>query len=73
MDPENYKLLNLKKGKQLEIQLCFPEGNSIDATVQVVWTKVLPPGSDAAFDVGLEFIDLPPDAVDVLKDVLKSD
>jgi hypothetical protein len=63
----------LKKGKQQEIVLCFPEGNTIPATAQVVWTKVLPPGSAAAFDVGLEFIDLPPEAVDMLKEVLETD
>jgi len=63
----------LKKGNQLEIELCFPEGNSVVATVRVVWTKVLPPGSDAAFDVGLEFIDLPPAAIDDLKGVLETD
>lgn len=63
----------VKKGKQMEIELCFPEGNSVVATVRVVWTKVLPEGSDAAFDVGLEFINLPPSAIDELKGVLEMD
>lgn len=63
----------LKKGKQLEIELCFPKGNSVAATVRVVWTKVLPSGSDAAFDIGLEFIDLPPAAIDEIKGVLETD
>lgn len=63
----------LKKGKQLEIELCFSKGNSVIATVQVVWITVLPEGSDAAFDVGLEFIDLPPDAINELKEVLDTD
>lgn len=63
----------LKKGKRQEIVLCFPEGKSITVTVQVVWLKVLPPGSSAAFDIGLEFIDLPPEAIDVLKEVLETD
>jgi len=61
----------LKKGKQLEIELCFPKGNSVIATARVVWTKVLPSGSDAAFDLGLEFIDLPPAAIDELKGILE--
>jgi hypothetical protein len=61
----------LKKGKQLKIELCFPKGNSVVATVRVVWIKVLPPGSNAAFDLGLEFIDLPPSAIDELKEVLE--
>ena len=63
----------LKKGKHIEIELCFPEGNSIVATARVVWTNVLPAGSDATFDVGLEFIDLPPDSMDELKKVLETD
>jgi len=63
----------LKKGKQLEIELCFPSGNSIVATVRVVWTKVLPSNSDAAFDIGLEFIDLPSTAMDELKGVLETE
>ena len=60
----------LKKGNKLEIELCFPKGNSIVATVRVVWTKVLPSGSDAAFDIGLEFIKLPSAAMEELKEVL---
>lgn len=63
----------LKKGKQLEIELCLSTGNSVVATVRVVWITVLPEGSDAAFDVGLEFIDLPPDAINELKEVLDTD
>ena len=63
----------LKKGKHMEIEHCFPEGNSIVATVRVVWTKVLPEGSDAVFDIGLEFINLPPAAIDELKEVLETD
>ena len=62
----------LKKGKKLQVELCLPGENSVVATVRVVWVKVLPPGSDAAFDVGLEFMDLPSDAVEKLKDVLET-
>ena len=63
----------LKEGKQLEIELCLPNEESIVATVQVVWIKALPVGHDAIFDVALEFLELPPDAVDKLKEVLESD
>ena len=62
----------LKKGKKLQIELCLPEGNPIMATVRVVWTKVQPSGSNAAFDVGLEFVDLPPPAREKLKEVLET-
>ena len=66
-----YSNVYFKKGKQIEIELCFPKGNSIVATVRAVWINVLPPGSDATFDVGLEFIDLSANAIDELKKVLE--
>jgi hypothetical protein len=62
----------LKKGEKIDIELCFPKGNSIVATVRVVWINVLPSGSEAAFDVGLEFVDLPPSVIEELKGVLES-
>lgn len=63
----------LKKGKKLEIELFLPGGNSIKADVRVVWTKVLPPGSSAVFDIGLEFLTLSPAASKQLKTVLEND
>ena len=66
-----YSNVYLKEGKRIEIKLCLPKGNWIVATGRVVWIKVLPPGSGSLFDVGLEFIDLPPDAIDELKEVLE--
>lgn len=63
----------LKKGKNLQIELCLPERDMVVADVRVVWIKVLPPDSEAAFDVGLEFIDLPPETIEKLEDVLKTD
>ncbi len=63
----------LKKGKNLQIELCLPERVTVVADVRVVWIKVLPPDSAAAFDVGLEFIDLAPEAVEKLENVLKAD
>ncbi len=68
-----YSNAYLKEGKQIEIELCLPQEDSIVATVRVVWTKVLPPGSDAVFDVALEFLDLPAGAIEKLKKVLKMD
>ena len=61
----------LKKGKNLKIELCLPDRDTIAADVRVVWIKVLPADSEAAFDVGLEFIDLPPEAAEKLGDVLR--
>ena len=60
-----------KEAQVLEIELLLPSGESVKAVVRVVWIMVLPPGSDALYDVGLEFVKLPPDAVDKLKFVLE--
>ncbi len=60
----------LKEGKNIEVELLLPDEESIVAIVRVVWTKVLPEGSDAVFDVALEFLDLPDGAVDKIKTVL---
>jgi len=68
-----YSNAYLKEGKQIEIELCLPQEDSIVATVRVVWTKVLPPGSDAVFDVALEFLHLPAGASEKLKKILKTD
>jgi len=59
-----------KKRKRLEIELFLPDGHSIVATARVVWIKELPPESDAPYDVGFEFINLPPHAFNELKYVL---
>lgn len=61
----------LKKGKRLEIELFLPSGHSIEAIARVVWIKELPPDSKARFDVGLEFISLPPNAMQELKLILE--
>ena len=68
-----YSNVYLKEGNQIDIQLCFPKGNWVVATGRVVWTKPLPPGSGFIFDVGLEFVDLPPNAIDELKEMLEMD
>jgi len=61
----------LKEGQALEVELFLPSGQSIVALAKVVWVKTLPPGSDTLYDVGLEFINLPADAVHKLKAVLE--
>lgn len=62
----------LKEGQALEVELFLPSGKSIVALAKVVWVKALPPGSDALYDVGLEFIKLPAEAIDELKLVLEN-
>jgi len=60
----------LKKEQSLEIELFLPGGKSVAASVRVAWIKVLPPGSEALYDVGLEFTNLPEDSILELKSAL---
>ncbi|NIO48377.1 MAG: PilZ domain-containing protein [Candidatus Aminicenantes bacterium] len=61
----------LKKGQALEIELLLPSGNSLKALVKVVWISALPPGSDAIYDVGLEFLNIADDIIPKLQSVLE--
>ena len=60
----------LKEGQTLEIELSLPNGHSVVAIARVVWIKALPPGSDALYDVGLDFIKLSAEAMNELKFIL---
>lgn len=60
-----------EEGTRMEIEFFLPNGYSVIGIAQVVWIKELPPGSKAAYDVGLEFIHLPAAAIDEIKSVLK--
>jgi hypothetical protein len=62
----------IEVGKRLEIEFFLPEDVSIIAIVRVVWIEKLPPDARAPYDVGLEFIDLPPHALKELESVLES-
>jgi len=58
-------------GKNLEIEVFFPNERSLKATVKVVWIKNLPPDSAAKHDLGVEFITLPFEGIDELQRVLE--
>jgi len=59
----------LKEGKGVQIELDLPSGKSAKATARVVWIEVLPPGSEARFDVGLEFLVISNEAIDELQSI----
>lgn len=62
----------LKEGKGLDVELFLPMGQSVKAIARVVWIEELPGGSDARYDVGLEFIHLPPVATNEIKSMLNN-
>jgi hypothetical protein len=61
----------LDVGEVVELELHFPSGFSEKGSARVVWIKELPPDSGASYDVGLEFLELPEEAVKELKETLK--
>lgn len=64
--------LPLQEGKSLEVELLLPTGNSVKTIARVVWIKALPSGSEADYDIGLEFIDYPEDFIHELESLLKA-
>ncbi len=60
----------LKEKQLLEIELTLPNMKTVPALARVVWVNILPPGSKALYDVGLEFTKLSPEAFQELKALL---
>ena len=66
-----YSDQRLDVDEQVELELHFPNGFSGKGSARVVWIKELPPDSGASYDVGLEFVKLPHEAIEELKEALK--
>lgn len=61
-----------KIGKRLEIELLMPDNEILRFTAKVVWQHPLPKDSVAAYDVGLQFLDIPEYALERLSKVLEN-
>ena len=61
---------HIEVGERLELQFLLPDGSTVEAIAKVVWIKKMPPGSAAAYDVGLEFLEMTDAARDKLRAVL---
>ena len=61
----------LDVGEQVELELHFSSGYSGKGSARVVWIKELPPDSGASYDVGLEFIEFPEEAIKELTELLE--
>ena len=66
-----YSDQRLDVGEHVELELHFPDGFAGKGAARVVWIKELPPDSGASYDVGLEFLELPEEAVKKLMEALK--
>jgi hypothetical protein len=60
----------LRVGELFKLEFFLPDVPPVTYTAEVVWTESLPDGSPARYDVGLKFIQLEPDALRLLLQVL---
>ena len=57
-------------GERLELEILLPDETSVVLAAIVVWSERLPKGAQAAYDIGLCFVDPPPEARARLAQVL---
>ena len=60
----------LRVGELLKMEFFLVDVPPVTYTAEVVWIERLPDGAPARFDVGLKFIQLEPDALQLLSKVL---
>jgi PilZ domain-containing protein len=60
----------LRVGELLKMEFFLVDVPPVTYTAEVVWIERLPAGAPARFDVGLKFIQLEPDALQLLSKVL---
>ena len=65
-----YSNERLYVGERFELEFFLPDGSIVEAKAKVVWIKEIPPGSEAVYDVGMEFVELEEAKIEKLKTVL---
>jgi hypothetical protein len=60
----------LRIGELFKLEFFLPDVAPVTYTAEVVWIEPLPEGAPARYDVGLKFIQLEPDALRLLLQVL---
>jgi len=55
----------------MDIKIFLPNEKVIDIRVRVAWVNTLPPGSEALYDIGYEFIQLSPETQQEIKSMLE--
>jgi hypothetical protein len=60
----------MKVGELLKMEFFLPDVPPVTYTAEVVWIEPLPADAPARYDVGLKFIQLEPDALRFLLQVL---
>jgi hypothetical protein len=63
----------IKVGKRLEIEFFLPNGFSVTALSKVVWIEEQRSDENGLYEVGLEFIEIQPHALQELEKVLSEE
>lgn len=58
-------------GKRLELELFLPDESSLVCTARAVWQNPLPKDACARYEIGLEFLEFPPNLLQRLEKVLE--
>lgn len=58
-------------GQRLEVGLYLPNYTILTFTARIVWLQLLPKDAEFRYDVGLEFLEVPPNTHQLLADVLE--
>lgn len=58
-------------GARLELELIFTEGGSATCLAEVVWVETLPEGAPARFEMGLQFVEVAPEDLERIAEVLE--
>lgn len=59
------------QGARFEVELFMPGGDSVNCLAEVMWTRPIPGGQPAPFDVGLKFLHVPEAGVAMLTALLE--
>lgn len=62
---------HFKKGETVNIELSFADGQKTIVLARVAWVDAYPKDSDFIYELGLEFIHVPPYIMDTLKSELE--
>ena len=60
-------------GQRLKVALFFPDGDSIELSMEVVWIEDLPPGEHAKYDVGMRILEEPATSLARLAQLLEKE
>lgn len=60
----------LSIGARFEIELFMPDQTSLACLTEVMWVRSIEGGQPAAYDIGLQFLDVPPEALEQLRSLL---